>query len=289
MKKVIKSILILCASLVVLALFSFQVVFDVLEQPQQLLLSHDQTQVTPICYQNPSPKPIDKNGHINLLVWNIYKQNRDNWQPALNQFSHDAQLLLLQEASLTDAFKMWIEKQSWGSNYVKAFSAFDISAGVVNLASNFPITACAFSAKEPWLRLPKSGLYALYLLSNGQQLAVVNVHAINFSLGTTEYRQQLSLLREELMQHDGPIIMAGDFNTWSEGRLAELNEQVAKLALHEVAFDPDNRKLFVNGLPLDHVFYKGLTLINAKAPVTDASDHNPLIVNFKFSDSRLKN
>lgn len=289
MRKTIKTILILCASLVVLALLSFQIVFDVPEQPQQFLLSHGQAQVTPACYQNPSPKPIDKHGQINLLVWNIYKQNRDNWALALNQFSHDAQLLLLQEASLTDSFKTWIEKQTWESNYVKAFSAFDISAGVVNFASHFPITACAYSAKEPWLRLPKSGLYALYLLSNGQQLAVVNVHAINFSLGTKEYRQQLDLLKKELMQHTGPIIMAGDFNTWSESRFAELNEQVAKLALHEVEFDPDNRKLFVNGLPLDHVFYKGLKLINAKAPVTDASDHNPLIVSFKLSDSRLEN
>lgn len=284
MKKAIKTVLIVCISLIALMVLSFQFVFDVPEQPKQLLLGHDNAYATPICYQNTEPKPIDKAGKLNLLVWNIYKQNQANWEKSLNEFSQDTQLLLLQEVSLTDTFMTWINGQEWGSNYVKAFSAFDTSSGIINLASEFPIIACAYIAKEPWLRLPKSGLYARYLLSNGEELAVVNLHAINFTFGTQEYRQQLDALKNELVQHKGPIIMAGDFNTWNEERMVQMRAQVNDLGLLEVEFLPDERKRFINGLPLDHVFYKGLEVITAKAPITDASDHNPLMIRFMISE-----
>lgn len=284
MKKVTKAVLLVFISLVALIIFSFQIVFDVPEQPQQLLLGQEQDYVTPICYHNTLPKPIDKDGKLNLLVWNIYKQNRDNWETALNEFSHDSQLLLLQEARLTKTFISWIERQDWGSNYVQAFSAFNTSAGIINLASEFPIIACAYGFKEPWLRLPKAGLYARYLLSNNEELAVVNLHAINFTLGTKEYEQQLNVLKKELLLHKGPIILAGDFNTWNQDRFAQLRAGVNELGLKKIEFEPDHRKRFVNGLPLDHVFYKGLQAINAKAPITDASDHNPLIISFMLSE-----
>lgn len=282
MMKFIKRLTFVVLLLVAITALVFQLIFDIPEKPEQLLIGQSQLQsIEPICYQNTSPKPINNNNELKLVVWNIYKQNRSNWQSSLDTFSDDAQLILLQEASLTDEFKAWMDKQDWGSNYVKAFSAFDISAGVVNLANHFPITACAHTAKEPWLMLPKSGLYAVYLLSNGQQLAVVNIHSINFVLGTLEYRKQIEILQKALIQHSGPIIMAGDFNTWSEERLSKLREEMAILELKEVAFSPDERKRFINGLPLDHIFYKGLKLINAKAPITDASDHSPLIARFR--------
>lgn len=261
-------------------LVSLPLVFEIPQQPQQLLLGQDNRQLEHICYQNNAPEAIDSEGEINLLVWNIYKQDRDNWEAALDRFSENAHLLLLQEVSLTDEFKSWIKKQSWGSNYVSAFSAFDIRSGVLNLATKFPIEACAYTATEPWLRLPKSGLYALYQLSNGQQLAVVNIHAINFTLGTEEYEQQITVLKAVVDEHVGPLIVAGDFNSWSEQRTAKLKEMLLELQLTEVQFSPDNRMRFIGGLPLDHVFYKGLILRSAKSPVTDASDHNPLMLQF---------
>ncbi|WP_413284956.1 endonuclease/exonuclease/phosphatase family protein [Vibrio sp. MA40-2] len=283
MKPFIKKLLTVYFLLAVLGLLLFKLIFDVPQQPQQFVIGSNQDSVAPLCYHNASPVPVDNNGQLNLLVWNIYKQNRSNWNEALDAFSQKAQLLLLQEASLSDEFKSWIKKQAWDSNYLQAFSAFDTSAGVVNLANQFPSTACGYSAMEPWLQLPKSGLYAEYLLSNGQSLAVVNIHAINFTLGTKDYQQQIQALKQNLLLHSGPIIVAGDFNTWSEDRLVSLRQQLDVLQLTEVNFIPDNRKRFLNGMPLDHVFYKRLTLISAEAPVTDASDHNPLLVSFALN------
>lgn len=254
------------------------------EDKQSAIQKREVAANQPYCYRDEAAaKPIDQDGRLGLLVWNIYKQNEANWEQALDSYAKNAQLMMLQEASLTTEFKAWISKQSWGASYVSAFEVFDVGAGVLNLATQMPIEACAYTAVEPWILLPKSGLYALYQLSNGETLAVINVHAINFTIGTKEYLEQIEALESVVNQHQGPVIMAGDFNTWSEKRTGELKNLVQKLSLKEASFSPDNRRLFVNGLPLDHVFYRGMKLISGQSPTTDASDHNPLLVEFELT------
>ena len=63
--------------------------------------------------------------------------------------------------------------------------------------------------------LPKSALYARYRLSNGSDLVTVNLHAINFTLGTKDFQNQIEQLENAVKKHKGPLIIAGDFNTWS--------------------------------------------------------------------------
>ncbi|NAX22273.1 endonuclease/exonuclease/phosphatase family protein [Vibrio sp. V39_P1S14PM300] len=260
----------------------YQVVFSLPEQPQLSTITNSDVELALRCYDNPAPVAIDDNGRLNILVWNIYKQNRSNWRRALNKFSADKQLVLLQEASMGDELKAWINQGKWNGNQVDAFKAFDKTAGVLNLAPQLPVEACAYTELEPWIRLPKSALYATYQLSNGAQLAVVNIHAVNFTYGTKEYRRQLNTLTEALMQHPGPVIIAGDFNSWSKERLQVMRNTLEMIGVHEVSYLPDHRKQFINGLPLDHVFYKGLKFEKAEAPSTDASDHNPLMVQFSL-------
>lgn len=44
---------------------------------------------------------------------------------------------------------------------------------------------------------------------------VINIHAINFSIGVEVYGKQLDAIGEQVKRHAGPVIMAGDFNAWS--------------------------------------------------------------------------
>ncbi|CAH1545226.1 MULTISPECIES: endonuclease/exonuclease/phosphatase family protein [Vibrio] len=270
--------------LIITAVVSFQVIFTVPEQPQIITQTGTNIKQDIRCMEFDKPQVLDKDGELNVLVWNIYKQNRDNWKQALDTFSVNKQLLLLQEASLTDDFKSWLVEGHWVSNQVSAFKALGSGAGVISIAQKEPILACAYTSKEPWLRLPKSALYSKYRLSNGETLAVVNIHAINFTVGTEEYTSQLSVLERVLKEHKGPILFAGDFNSWSEERVMAMKKALQKANLQEAKFSQDNRTQFITGLPLDHVFYRGLTLKNAKAPQSDASDHNPLLVSFTLSD-----
>ncbi|EJG0647770.1 TPA: endonuclease/exonuclease/phosphatase family protein [Vibrio parahaemolyticus] len=272
------------AFLVMAAVVSFQVIFTVPEHPQIITQTGSEITEDIRCIEFSGAKALDDNGELNLLVWNIYKQNRANWQSELELFSAGKQLLLLQEASMTDSFKQWLVDGSWVSNQVSAFKALGSGAGVISIAQKQPIKACAYTSKEPWLRLPKSALYSQYRLSNGESLAVINVHAINFTVGTEEYTSQLSALETLLKQHSGPIVFAGDFNSWSEYRITAMKQALREANLREVQFSPDHRTQFITGLPLDHVFYRGLTLKNAKAPQSDASDHNPLLVAFTLND-----
>ena len=262
----------------------FQIIFTVPEQPQIITQTGEGITEDIQCIEFNGSQVLDVDGELNVLIWNIYKQGKDNWQSALDSLSTDKQLLLLQEASMTEAFKQWLVDGSWMSNQVSAFKALGSGAGVINIAQNLPEKACAYTSTEPWLRLPKSALFSQYRLSNGSTLAVVNIHAINFTVGTDEYHSQIAALEALLTQHSGPIIFAGDFNSWNEYRLEAMKQALKKANLQEVSFSPDHRTQFITGQRLDHVFYRGLVLKNAKAPQSDASDHNPLVVSFTLSD-----
>lgn len=262
-------------------------VFDIPKQAEIVTLEQDEQGRILQCYQRPLaadgvPDQLDQDGKLRLLVWNIYKQNRPQWHYALSQWGEKSDLLLLQEVNMNADFKDWLSEQGWAGMQANAFRVLGESTGVMNLAKIMPLMACAYLETEPWLRLPKSGIYATYPLSNGQQLAVINLHAVNFSYGTQEYQTQLARLFETFMLHQGPIIVAGDFNSWSKKRMALLTQALADLEFKEVAFMPDHRRRFLNGLALDHIFYKNLVLTQAQTPETRASDHNPLLAEFKL-------
>ncbi|WP_333002626.1 endonuclease/exonuclease/phosphatase family protein [Vibrio coralliilyticus] len=285
MKK--KHLLILPIVVLAAVIGGFQLTFSLPKQPQLSTISPSGEDVSLRCAHASNVESIDNDGDINLLVWNIYKQNRGNWSQELTKYSSEKQLVLLQEASMTDELKEWMKQQLWFGNQVDAFKAFERSAGVLNLSKSLPKLACAYTELEPWLRLPKSAIYATYPLSDGQMLSVVNIHAVNFTYGTDEYQRQLGALVDKLRKHQGPIIVAGDFNSWSADRMAVMKSALDTLGVKEVSYYPDHRTQFITGLPLDHVFYRGLTLIKAEAPESDASDHNPLEVIFRLADDDI--
>ncbi|MBL4830148.1 MAG: endonuclease/exonuclease/phosphatase family protein [Aliivibrio sp.] len=277
-----KNSLLLFALIVISASAVFQWVFTVPKQAQ-LINIEPSSAYGGRCYQstNKLEMAIDVDDEVSLLVWNIYKQQGDNWAAELSRLSKKAQLILLQETSLTSELKQFISESRFIAKSVRAFDAFETSTGVLNLSTSPPQSICAYIDVEPWLTLPKSALLAYYRLSNNRVLAVVNIHAINFTFGTKEYQKQLMQLSQILVKHQGPMIVAGDFNSWSESRLQQLKSKMSLLGLIDVQFTPDYRRRFVlNNMALDHVFYRGLTLKKAEAPLSDASDHNPMSVVF---------
>lgn len=274
------------ALLVGLALVAKSIVFTVPLEPEFIELSKDAPDASLTyqsgCTQFKTSAPIDRNGQLNVLVWNIYKQQKGSWEATLNSLTASSDLVLLQEASLTPELKQFVVDKSYSAELVRAFDVFDTSAGVLTLAKESADKVCAHTAIEPWLRLPKSALLSEYPLSDKQTLMVVNIHAINFTLGTEDYKNQIEALSQEVKAHKGPLIVAGDFNSWSNDRLETLQQQVNLLDLQEVIFTPDDRMRFITGLPLDHIFYRGLEVKEAHSMKSNASDHNPLQVSFSL-------
>ncbi|MDD1784126.1 endonuclease/exonuclease/phosphatase family protein [Enterovibrio sp. ZSDZ35] len=234
------------------------------------------------CRDYTSDSSIDIKEPINVAVWNIYKQQNSGWDQELDELSKTHSLILLQEAQSKPQLLHYIEEKGWHSNQAYAFAVNGEIAGVMTLSEVMPREACAYTKIEPYLRLPKSALYSAFPLSNGETLSVINIHSINFTFGIVEYKEQLEALVDAVRDVKGPLIIAGDFNTWSEERLDVVRNALNEVGIKEVNFASDQR-LKVFGHPLDHLFYRGLTLHKSSSKETNASDHAWLDASFSFS------
>ena len=219
---------------------------------------------------------LDPN-EIELLNWNIQKGGGADWGQDLRALGTDADVLTLQEAPLVNP--------GWKEHVIESFHAFApgfttpwTSTGVMTVSTAIPLVQCNLSAREPWLRTPKATLVTEYALDGEQEtLLVVNIHAVNFTLGLGAFEAQLDGASRILARHEGPVIFAGDFNTWRQSRLTHLDSIIDEHGLASVQFPDDVRKR-VFGLPLDHVYVRGLDVVDAETEETNSSDHNPMRV-----------
>ena len=163
---------------------------------------------------------LDSSG-FKLLNWNIYKGKKDGWQKDLKQFVSESDILTLQESYLAKDLRKLLESNQFYWVGAAAYEYKDINAGVLTASLIEPSFSCSLRKPEPLIRVPKTAMITLYPLSKNQEdLLVANIHMVNFSLGVGAFSSQLEALEEVLVQHKGPIIIAGDFNTWSDKRCA---------------------------------------------------------------------
>ncbi|MGL4859682.1 MAG: endonuclease/exonuclease/phosphatase family protein [Enterobacteriaceae bacterium] len=222
---------------------------------------------------------VNTSNLLKIMVWNIYKQQRANWLSILKRYGSDLQLLLLQEAQSTPELINFATANYLSADQVPAVVFPQHPSGVMTLASAHPLYCCPLREREPLLRLAKSALVTVYPLQEAISLMVVNIHAVNFSLGTNVYSKQLDPIGSLIESHQGPVILAGDFNAWSKHRILALYGFAHSVGLHEVEFSHDRRKRAF-GRPLDFIFYRNLQPASSTVLVTNASDHNPLLAEF---------
>ncbi|WP_150138063.1 endonuclease/exonuclease/phosphatase family protein [Candidatus Enterovibrio escicola] len=278
MKKLKVYCFILCMILILLGGIGANMIFEV---PKTSKLASGDNNVR--CLDYKPTASIDVSEPLHIGVWNIYKQRLDGWKHELLTLSQKASLILLQEAQSSSNLSDFVAVHGWHSNQAFAFAMNGKITGVMTLSDLVPQRVCAYTIIEPYLRLPKSALYSEFLLSNGRILTVINIHSINFTFGIEEYLEQLRALIEAVKVLQGPLIIAGDFNTWSELRLQTIKTELNTIGLQEASFSPDIRLKFF-GLPLDHVFYRGLILERASSKETESSDHNMIVATFSFNN-----
>jgi len=220
--------------------------------------------------------------NIALLNWNIYKGNGENWQTDLSSFAQSHDLMTIQEAYLDDELSSLLQTNHFNWVMNTAFHLNGTAAGVMTAANSNATYSCGFQNKEPIIRLPKATLVSYYnITGHDKKLLVANIHGINFTLGLTAYREQLAQLFDSLLHHDGPMIVAGDFNSWSEGRMAEVMQVIHRLSLSSLDY-PVNNKTHLFGNAIDHVFYRGLHVVSNQVWQVSSSDHNPISVTFRL-------
>ncbi len=214
---------------------------------------------------------------IRLLNWNTHKQSHAGMQDALSLLGREADLILLQEALVDHSKIANIDAQLYWV-FAPGYIQSSVSTGVMTASRVAPLAYCKFSNIEPWLGSPKATNITRYGLSGTDEtLLVINVHLINFTLGISAMQTQLEQALVFVAQHDGPVIISGDFNTWSKEREEVVASMLGKHGLQSVQYVNDQRtRIF--GHPVDHFYVRGIHTAVATSYPTENSDHNPIAV-----------
>lgn len=224
--------------------------------------------------------------HITLLSWNIYKEKKDGWLEDLIRYGNKRDLILLQEARLIPAFESYAASSGLNWSFNSAFHYGGYESGVFLGSLSHPNHSCGLRQSEPIIRIPKTAVVTSYAIKGSKELLLVaNVHGINFTFGTTAYRNQFNELQNILKAHSGPLIVAGDFNDWRDDRNLIIAKFAEKLGLTILSFEAnDNRSRFY-GATVDHIFYRGLEPVQFDVHEVLSSDHNPITVTFRVLGS----
>ena len=221
-------------------------------------------------------------GSIRIASWNLHKEADPGWEDDLGRLAEQSDVLLIQEAEVSPKPRALIERGRFSWLLSSAFEYLGLEYGVLTATRVPPLSACTLRAYEPLLRIPKAALITQYRLAGREAtLAVANLHAINFALGTDAYRAQLDAIADALADHRGPIIVAGDFNTWNDQRDEVVRALASRLSLTPVVFEADERKRFM-GRIFDWVYARDVEVIRASAWPVSSSDHNPLTANLRI-------
>lgn len=224
---------------------------------------------------------------FNVLVWNIYKARRAHWVRDFKELVVDKDLVLLQEAVLNapsdhlfqdDERIQWVMARSFRHRKTHIEHGVKTGCTVSAVDKHYYLSPHA----EPLSLTQKLLLSTQYPVGEGaNRLLVINMHAINF-VGVKKYVDQLDQLACALEGHAGPILMAGDFNTWNPARLEHFLQVAKRAHLTEACMQRQARLAHMNQ-HLDHVFYRGLSLKTIDSlSQYQSSDHAPIVASFSL-------
>lgn len=219
-----------------------------------------------------------------LLVWNVKKNEIKGMVDDYRQISQDANLVLLQE--MIDKPQLMVDMTlakpdlTWTMARAFFWKSTQSYTGVAtgSTARALRMEPYLSPVTEPFAGTPKSLMLSEFELgTTGAHLRVINVHAINFvsqSSFAAHVDQIVSLIRD----HEGPMIVAGDFNTWSNPRLIYLERALGSLGLKNLGL---GKAGWLNAF--DHVFARGLRVEQSIGlDRITTSDHKPLLVDLVY-------
>ncbi len=230
----------------------------------------------PLLETGPAPSLKTLPRQFRLSVWNFQKEKQPLWRQDFLSLCERSDLFLAQETRLDAACTQAVEQSGlhWHAaiSFLSPWGKYPtgIAAGCRAPAQEIAFDA---SVREPFLTIPKMAMRLIYPLQN-TQLLVVNVHAVNFT-GISSFKQHLEKTARLVESFPGPVIIAGDFNTWNQNRHAELLHMAQLLGLQEVLFRPDLRTRYLRRT-VDYIFIRGLEAASSCVADIDSSDHRPL-------------
>ncbi len=227
--------------------------------------------------------------NIKALVWNIKKAQMENWKKEFLELGKDKHLFVLQEAYETPVFDATLDlfrDPQWEMGISFLYRRFgDAATGTMIGSVSAPSQVIVRHSVdlEPVILTPKAITFAKYPIAQRRdELLVISVHAINFET-TGAFRRQMDQIEEEIRKHEGPILLAGDFNTWNGARTMYLSRLAQRHRLVESDYINGQSRLSFNGWFLDHLFTRGAEVKKAEVIANSVgSDHRPFLVEFSI-------
>lgn len=258
------------------------------------------------CVRLPPPDPVAASAAtrdaalpstFRVLAWNVQKERADGFAAHLAAYLRDGvDVVLLQEACLDGAAPAllapsldWRIAPSWqpagrASDWLIGCRHGASPTGVLTATPALPVRQVVVRTTERELGVtPKTALVTEYALRDSPEtLMVANVHALAFQSADV-CAAELARIVDVLRPHRGPLLVAGDFNTWTRRRCAALDRAMDALGAEPIAFPGAARSTGMGWQPLDHVYQRGLVVRADSARVGDEvrrglSDHNALLV-----------
>ena len=221
---------------------------------------------------------------ITLLNWNVHKNNHSikwlhDFQYILNHYSPN--IITFQEYKTKSQKSILDSHKDYGYGFFPNINIYEEDYGLINAStSNIYDFDYMFSEHvEPIIKTPKISFLTQYKTQDNNKLTIINTHMINF-VKIKKYISQIRQIENLIYSHER-VILAGDFNTWSQKRMNILKHMTKELKLKHISFEIDHHKKRYLSHPLDHVFYKGLKATKAEVlQQFKTSDHKPIVVDF---------
>jgi endonuclease/exonuclease/phosphatase (EEP) superfamily protein YafD len=216
---------------------------------------------------------------FDVAIWNIWKgSGGDLFLREYNNLAKGRHLMLLQEVLLTlKALGNFAPKgfsASHGATYRRRDGLRD---GVMTVSAAAPIetaTRVLCHSPEPLLRTTKATLISRFQIKGHEKsLCVVNTHATLVRRPATAVREIEKVLKK-IRDHEGPILYAGDFNTFSKTYIREVDRIMSTIGLERVVLDADPRSATT---ALDQLYVREINVLSAKVETGYLhSDHFPI-------------
>ena len=221
---------------------------------------------------------------IDFLCWNIKQGKKPNWHEDLLNLAEGKDFIVIQEAILSENLtKSFGESLHW--SFSKGYQYKSRVTGVMTVSKHQPLKRHNITCWEPWLATPKATNITEFEISGtNETLIVINIHAINFTIGVNQFRRQIDKIRQVLADHNGPVILSGDFNTWRKKRMKILDTLAIEHDLNALSFQEDHRKK-VFGQLLDHIYVRSLAVKKTSTHFVKSSDHNPITAELNINIS----
>lgn len=230
-----------------------------------------------------APEGTLPDSSLDVLVWNVKKGDRGAFAEEFRKFSHGKDVFLVQEAYTAQYFIDSLEElrdYQWDVGISFTYKLYN-NYGTGNMigAHVRPVWVKVEHTEdlEPLTGTPKTTAYAKYAIGSEKTVLVISIHGINFK-NFNAFSRHLAQVRRQIDLHQGPVILAGDFNTRTKERYREVQAFAASLAMTEVSFKNDHLRMTAVGTKnyLDHAFIRGFTIKEAEVHSSPGSDHKPM-------------